>query len=124
MMVLCKIGCLLPLLDHHTPINTRSSIQCRGGRKENSAETKRHTKTLQTHKTLHKQNRGKDTQKLYRNRKKHHEDGHTYLASQKHQPAPRKARLHCRHLPSKPRHLQWYNVQSHLILKLLIIAYS
>ena len=24
----CLIGCLLPLLDHHTPINTRANIRC------------------------------------------------------------------------------------------------
>ena len=28
----CLICCLLPLLDHHTPINTRASIQCQGGK--------------------------------------------------------------------------------------------
>ena len=37
----CLIGCLLPLLDHHTPINTRASIQCwEEGNKKNKKNEK------------------------------------------------------------------------------------
>ena len=40
----CLIGCLLPLLDHHTPINTRASIQCQGEQKKEGKNKKKEKK--------------------------------------------------------------------------------